>query len=98
MMEKKGNTKEELTGLLRKRLKLLNAAKQHYEQNPNLAKNVKMANIELVQNDMVSTRKALSGSYGMKDKDFKDLLTSIGQARKIHAGKMRASRVFKLNP
>jgi len=25
----------------------------------------------------------------MKKKDFKDLLTSIGQARKIHAGKLK---------
>lgn len=34
----------------------------------------------------------------MEEKDFRDLLTSIDQARKIHAGKMRASRVFKFHP
>ncbi|MCG2711563.1 MAG: type II toxin-antitoxin system MqsA family antitoxin [Candidatus Omnitrophica bacterium] len=34
----------------------------------------------------------------MKDKDFKDLLTSIGQARKIHSKDLKASRIFKFNP
>lgn len=34
----------------------------------------------------------------MKKKDFKDLLTSIDQARKISAGKMKPSRTFKFNP
>ena len=34
----------------------------------------------------------------MKNKDFKDLLTSIGQARKIHAGKMKPGRISRFNP
>ncbi|MFA5144059.1 MAG: NadS family protein [Candidatus Omnitrophota bacterium] len=34
----------------------------------------------------------------MKNKDFKDLLTSISQVRKIHAGKMKAGRITKFNP
>ena len=34
----------------------------------------------------------------MKNKDFKDLLISIDQARMIHAGKMKPSRVFKFRP
>ena len=34
----------------------------------------------------------------MKNKDFKDLLTSIDQARKIHSGKLKPSRIFKFNP
>jgi len=34
----------------------------------------------------------------MKSKDFKDLLTSIDQAREIHVGKRKATRVFKFNP
>jgi len=34
----------------------------------------------------------------MKNKDFKDLLTSIDQARKIHGGKLKATRVFKFHP
>jgi putative transcriptional regulator len=34
----------------------------------------------------------------MKNKGFKELLDSIGQARKIHAGKLKASRVTKFNP
>ncbi|HBG61684.1 MAG: transcriptional regulator [Omnitrophica WOR_2 bacterium GWF2_38_59] len=34
----------------------------------------------------------------MKDKDFNDLLTSIDQARKIHKGKLKPSRVFKFSP
>lgn len=34
----------------------------------------------------------------MKDNDFKELLTSIDQARKINVGKLKAGRVFKFNP
>ncbi len=34
----------------------------------------------------------------MKNKDFKDLLTSIDQAREIHAGRLKTTRVFKFNP
>ncbi|MFZ2385605.1 MAG: NadS family protein [Candidatus Omnitrophota bacterium] len=34
----------------------------------------------------------------MKDKDFNDLLTSLDQARKIHAGKLKAARISKFNP
>ncbi len=34
----------------------------------------------------------------MKNKDFKDLLTSIDQARKIHAGRIKPSRIFKFHP
>jgi len=34
----------------------------------------------------------------MKNKDFKGLLTSISQARKIRAGKIKAGRVTKFNP
>lgn len=34
----------------------------------------------------------------MKNKEFKELLVSIDQARKIHAGKVKAERVIKFNP
>jgi len=34
----------------------------------------------------------------MKSKDFKDLLTSIDQARKIHAGKIKPGRISKFQP
>ena len=34
----------------------------------------------------------------MKNKDFKALLKSIDQARKIHNGKLKPVRVFKFNP
>ncbi len=34
----------------------------------------------------------------MKKYQFKELLTGIGQARKIHAGKMLAGRVTKFDP
>jgi len=34
----------------------------------------------------------------MKDKDFKDLLVSVEQARKIHKGEMKAARVTMFNP
>ncbi len=34
----------------------------------------------------------------MKNNDFKDLLASIGQAKGIHAGKIRPGRVFRFQP
>ncbi|MCU0665680.1 MAG: helix-turn-helix domain-containing protein [Candidatus Omnitrophica bacterium] len=34
----------------------------------------------------------------MKNKDFSDLLKSIDQARKIHAGKMKPGRVSEFHP
>jgi len=34
----------------------------------------------------------------MKDQDFKDLLTSIDQTRKIHQGRLKPGRVFKFSP
>ena len=34
----------------------------------------------------------------MKNREFKELLASIDQARKIHAGKLKAGRVAKFNP
>ncbi len=34
----------------------------------------------------------------MKNNDFKDLLTSIDQAKKMHIGKLKAGRVFKFSP
>lgn len=34
----------------------------------------------------------------MKNKEFNELLESISQARKIHAGKLKAARITKFNP
>ncbi len=34
----------------------------------------------------------------MKNKDFKDLLTSIDQSREIHVGKIKPGRIFKFHP
>lgn len=34
----------------------------------------------------------------MKNKGFKELLDSISQARKIHAGKLKPARITKFNP
>jgi len=34
----------------------------------------------------------------MKKNDFKELISSIDQARKIHKGRLRPGRVFKFNP
>ncbi len=34
----------------------------------------------------------------MKNSDFKNLLTSIDQARKIHAGKLKPGRIYKFHP
>lgn len=56
--DKKG-ARQELISYLRRRIKLLKSARQHYEQNPNLTKNLKIANIELVQNDIEALKKLL---------------------------------------
>ena len=34
----------------------------------------------------------------MRNNDFKDLITSIEQARKIHSGELKSSRIFKFHP
>ena len=33
----------------------------------------------------------------MKNKDFKDLLTSLEQAKRIHVGKLKTAQAYKLN-
>ncbi len=55
----KKSTKQKLISLLRHRIKLLESTRQHYEQNPILTKNLKIANIELVQNDIEALKKLL---------------------------------------
>jgi hypothetical protein len=41
------------------RIKLLEGARQHYQQNPNLMKTLKIANITLVQNDIEALKELL---------------------------------------
>ncbi len=62
MNEKKNkkSAKQELINLLEYRIKSLEIEKQLYEQNPTLMKNIKMANIELIQNDIEALKKTLS--------------------------------------
>jgi len=48
----KKSAKKELINLLQSRIKSLEIEKQHYEQNPNLMKNIKVFNIEEIQNDI----------------------------------------------
>ncbi|MBI4707303.1 MAG: hypothetical protein HY761_05200 [Candidatus Omnitrophica bacterium] len=48
-----------LVSLLRHRLKLLEVEKRLYEQNPILSSTLKMANIELVQNDIATLKDIL---------------------------------------
>jgi len=62
-MKKKKDKKspeQRLINWLQHRIRLLENAKQHYEQNPTLMKNLKMANIELIQNDIEVLKKTLS--------------------------------------
>jgi len=59
-MKKKENAKQKLINRLKHRIKLLEITKQHYEQNPTLLKNLKIANIELVQNDIETLKEILS--------------------------------------
>ena len=62
-MKKKKDKKspeQRLINWLQYRIRLLENAKQHYEQNPTLIKNLKMANIELIQNDIEVLKKTLS--------------------------------------
>jgi hypothetical protein len=56
----KKSVKQELINLLQHRIKLLEIEKQHYGQNPTLMRNLKMANIELIQNDLATLRKILN--------------------------------------
>jgi len=63
-MEKKKDkqsVKQKLINWLKHRIRLLEIEKQNYEQNPVLMSNVKMANIEIIQNDIVVLKKTLSG-------------------------------------
>jgi hypothetical protein len=56
----KGNVKQRLVDLLQHRIRLLEIEKQHYEQNPALMNNVRIANIELIQCDIATLKKILS--------------------------------------
>lgn len=62
MGKKKGKrkVKPDLIDLLRHRIHLLEGAKLHYEQNPTLMPNLKMANIEIIQNDIEVLKEILS--------------------------------------
>jgi len=55
----KKNAKEGLIDMLRHRIRLLEGAKLHYEQNPMLMPNLKMANIEMIQNDIEALKEIL---------------------------------------
>jgi len=46
------------------RLRQLENTKTLYEQNPNLPSNVRMANVQLVQNDIVAFKKKLKKRTG----------------------------------
>jgi hypothetical protein len=56
----KNNLKQELIKLLEHRIRLIEIEKQNYDYNPTLMKNVKMANIVLVQNDIEDLEKILN--------------------------------------
>ncbi len=56
----KKSTKQKLIDLLQHRIRLLEIEKQNYEQNPTLLNNVKMANIEIIQNDIAALKETLS--------------------------------------
>lgn len=55
----KKNTKKQILELLEQRLKILQSAMQSFEQNQALMKNVRMANIELIQNDITGLKESL---------------------------------------
>ena len=61
MREKKDkeSAKQKLINQLRHRIKLLEGTRRHYEQNQNLFRALKIANIELVQNDIEALQKTL---------------------------------------
>ena len=56
----KESAKQKLIDLLRHRITSLEGARQHYEQNPNLMRTFKIANAELVQNDIELLKKLLA--------------------------------------
>lgn len=51
--------RQKLISWLKHRIRLLEIAKQHYGQNPNLMKNVKVANVEIIQSDIAALKKLL---------------------------------------
>ena len=55
----KKDSRQKLIIWLRRRIKLLQNARQHYEQNPSLAKNLKIANSVLIDNDIEDLKKLL---------------------------------------
>jgi len=52
--------KQELIDSLRLRIRSLQNARQHYQQNPNSMSNVRIMNIDLIQNDIELLKKTLS--------------------------------------
>jgi hypothetical protein len=55
----KQDVRQGLIDLLQYRIRLLEMEKQHYEQNPTLMHNLKVANIEITQNDIAALKKIL---------------------------------------
>lgn len=51
--------KQRLINWLHHRIRLLEIEKQNYEQNPTLMRNIKMANIEIIQSDITALKKTL---------------------------------------
>lgn len=59
-MKNKKAVKQKFISWLRQRIKLLESARQHYGQNPNLMRTLEIANQELVQNDIDALKKILN--------------------------------------
>jgi len=89
LTKKKNNKsiKEELINLLQHRMKVLQSARQIYEQNPTLMSNVKMANIGLVQNDIEDLKDTLA-HYSQDYSDTKIAKSRFSKRKsKIISGK-----------
>jgi len=56
---KKIDSRQKLIIWLKHRIKLLDKSRQHYEQNPTLTKNLKIANTVLIENDIEDLKKLL---------------------------------------
>lgn len=53
-------SQKQLTNLLQSRIKALESERQNYQRNPAIANNVKKANVDLIENDIVMLKKILS--------------------------------------
>jgi len=75
--------KQRLINWLRYRIRLLEVEKQNYEQNPTLMSNIKMANIEIIQNDPLTRHSRAGGNPAGRAPRVADKTAVLSATREI---------------